>query len=86
MRPTELGMVCVKGCICARRRNERVDPEFGMDWDDELPDESSFKVKEWLKTESDSIHYEYDFGGGWLHKIDLEKVYPLRASQGPECA
>lgn len=63
-----------------------IDPEFGMDWDDDLLDESNFKVKDLLSEVGDSFSYEYDFGDGWLHQIKLEKVTPFETSLAlPQC-
>lgn len=67
--------------ISGKSRYGMVDPEFGMDWDDDLQDELNFKVKDLLKSEGDSIVYEYDFGDGWEHKITLEKVLPFDKEQ-----
>lgn len=67
--------------IVGKRRYGLVDPEFGMDWDDDLLDESGFKVKDLLKKEGDSLTYEYDFGDSWMHKITLEKIEPHSGSQ-----
>ncbi len=50
------------------------DPEYG---DEEMLDDSKFKLSRLLKKENDSIIYEYDFGDGWEHKITLEKILPF---------
>ena len=69
-----------------KSRYGMVDPEFGMDWDDDLQNELNFNVKDLLKNEGDSILYEYDFGDGWEHKITLEKVLPFEKGKSlPEC-
>ncbi|MFN4291931.1 MAG: plasmid pRiA4b ORF-3 family protein [Permianibacter sp.] len=47
------------------------DPEFG---DDDLLDESLFKLNELLTTEKQKIRYTYDFGDFWQHDIVLEKI------------
>ncbi|MCF6249689.1 MAG: plasmid pRiA4b ORF-3 family protein [Methylococcaceae bacterium] len=47
--------------------------DFGM----EIKDESEYKLNQLLKSEKDSIIYEYDFGDGWEHKILLEKILPF---------
>lgn len=67
--------------IVQKRRYGLVDPDLGMDWDNDLLDESDFKVQDVLKAEGDSIAYEYDFGDGWLHKVGLEKVLPFKLGQ-----
>lgn len=67
--------------VSGRLRYGMVDPEFEMDWDRHLLDESDFKVKDVLKSEGDSIDYEYDFGDGWFHQIILEKVLPFSPAQ-----
>lgn len=67
--------------ICGKSRYGIVDPKFGMDWDDDLQDELNFKVKDLLRSEGDSILYEYDFGDGWEHQIKLEKVLPFNKAQ-----
>jgi len=36
--------------------------------------------KDLLRTEKDSMNYEYDFGDGWSHKITLEKILPFEVS------
>ncbi len=57
-----------------------------MDWDDDLLDESNFKIKDLLSEVGDSLSYEYDFGDGWLHQIKLEKVTPFEPSLVlPQC-
>ena len=39
-----------------------------------------------LRTEKDTLTYEYDFGDGWEHKITLEKKLPFdRSMQLPRC-
>jgi len=69
-----------------KRRYGLVDPEFGMDWDDDLLDESGFKVKDVLAEEGDSLLYEYDFGDGWLHQVKLEKITPFKRGLAlPQC-
>ena len=37
-------------------------------------DSRGVKLKQILNSENPSILYEYDFGDGWAHKIELEKV------------
>ena len=35
------------------------------------------KLSTLLRHDKDSLHYEYDFGDGWSHKITLEKTLPF---------
>ncbi|MCH7744280.1 MAG: plasmid pRiA4b ORF-3 family protein [Proteobacteria bacterium] len=35
------------------------------------------KLSTILKREKDTLRYEYDFGDGWSHKIQLEKIIPM---------
>ena len=37
-------------------------------------DEREVKVVEFLKKEKDFVTYEYDFGDGWSHRVELEKI------------
>ena len=68
------------------KRFGMVDPEFDVDWDDELSDEEDFKVKDILTFEGDHLLYEYDFGDDWQHKITLEKILPFKTEQQlPNC-
>ena len=72
--------------IVGKRRYGMTDPEFGMDWDDDLLDESDFRVKDILNEVGDSVLYEYDFGDGWEHQIKLEKIIPFDATLVlPQC-
>lgn len=49
--------------------------------DMEVLDETRFRLNQLLKTEKESIVYEYDFGDGWNHKITLEKILPFDVEQ-----
>ena len=49
------------------------DPDFDFD----VINEKSVRLDRLLKKEKDSITYEYDFGDGWEHKIQLEKALPF---------
>lgn len=46
--------------------------------DDEYPDDTmpgwKLKIKDWFPKEITSAIYEYDFGDGWEHKIEFEKM------------
>jgi hypothetical protein len=60
------------------------DPDFDMDLN--TIDESQYRISQLLKTEKDSIVYEYDFGDGWEHKITLEKILTFDPKQNlPFC-
>ena len=56
------------------------DEEYDL-MDMEVLDETRFRLKQLLKTEKESIVYEYDFGDGWNHKITLEKILPFDVEQ-----
>ena len=43
----------------------------------EMQDENTVRLSHILKTEMDSLIYEYDFGDSWTHKIVLEKILPF---------
>jgi len=47
------------------------------DLDFEVLDERHVRLDRLLKKEKDSMTYEYDFGDGWEHNIELEKVFPF---------
>ena len=49
------------------------DPDF----EDSLIDEAEVRANQLLKKEKDILMYEYDFGDGWEHKVELEKVLPF---------
>lgn len=49
------------------------DPDFESD----TIDERHVRLDRSLKKEKDSILYQYDFGDGWEHKIELEKLLPF---------
>ncbi len=51
-------------------------PDPNSDFE-EILDEMEYRLNQLLKTEKDSVIYEYDFGGGWEHKITLEKILPF---------
>ncbi|MCL1128009.1 plasmid pRiA4b ORF-3 family protein [Shewanella surugensis] len=68
--------------ICGEDRyGASLPSEFAMNWDDNLRDETNFKIKDILKDEGSSILYEYDFGDSWEHKIILEKIVPYEKGQ-----
>ncbi|NYZ70016.1 plasmid pRiA4b ORF-3 family protein [Endozoicomonas sp. SM1973] len=58
---------------------------FGAEEDNEFKDdfvknETQYKLSDLLKKEKESLHYEYDFGDSWMHKITLEKILPFDSS------
>jgi hypothetical protein len=57
--------------LASQRRYGVPDPEWG---EDDLIDESDIPLRSILTRESGSILYEYDFGDGWEHTIELEKI------------
>ncbi len=40
-------------------------------------DEREIEINRFLKKEKDSVFYEYDFGDGWTHRIELKKILGL---------
>ena len=49
--------------------------EWGSDPD--MQDENTAFLLNVLPREKLTIHYEYDFGDGWLHGVLLEKILPM---------
>lgn len=43
------------------------------------------KIASYLKKEKDSLFYEYDFGDGWEHKVELQKILPLDTKLNYPC-
>ena len=44
------------------------------DYGDTMADARKVPINKVLQKEKDWLHYEYDFGDGWLHRITLEKI------------
>src|SRR5210317_574177 len=42
------------------------------DWEDGTISEKGIRIGSLLKTPKDQIIYEYDFGDGWEHELELE--------------
>jgi len=43
-------------------------------------------ISDFFSTENPSAGYEYDFGDGWTHKVELEKILPRQRNVGyPRC-
>lgn len=57
-----------------------VDDEFENVFGPEPEDETQYKLSDLLKSEQESLDYEYDFGDGWGHKVVLEKILPFDSS------
>ena len=58
------------------------DPDFE---DGPIP-ERGVRVGALLKREKQWMTYEYDFGDGWQHKIELEKILPYKSgTHRPQC-
>ena len=53
---------------------------------DDVLDDGDVTLAEVLKTEGDSMRYEYDFGDCWWHEVVLEKTIPAStAVKTPVC-
>jgi hypothetical protein len=54
------------------------------EWDEfnefDLIDESKTLLANVLKTEGDSMSYQYDFGDDWQHGVVLEKILPVESA------
>lgn len=59
--------------VAGRRYYGEPDPDF----DDSMIDEHGVRLSQLMKKEKDSLRYEYDFGDGWEHKVEVEKVIPF---------
>ena len=44
--------------------------------DPEILDEEKFSLRDVAPMEKDVVHYEYDFGDGWQHRIVVERILP----------
>lgn len=59
-----------------------MDDDFGR----EVLDISITKLEGFLEKPKDNIIYEYDFGDGWEHKVEVQKVFEtIEAPQMPYC-
>lgn len=60
-----------------------VDPDFNNDF---ALDESDYSLSDLLINPGDEILYEYDFGDGWEHRIELIETLPIEDANGvPVC-
>ncbi|MCK5478748.1 MAG: plasmid pRiA4b ORF-3 family protein [Methylococcales bacterium] len=61
------------------------DDDFVFDMDMDIENEDEYKLNQLLKSEKDTINYEYDFGDGWEHKVILEKILPFNTDNKLPC-
>lgn len=65
------------------------DKRYGVpdpDWNDGTITEDGVRIGSLLKNPKDHIIYEYDFGDGWEHRLELEKILPFSTSAKiPSC-
>lgn len=59
--------------------NDRRESQIGIPYDDDfmdmaIRDAAEIKLKEEFTEAKQKMHYEYDFGDGWLHQVVLEKI------------
>jgi hypothetical protein len=52
--------------------------DFGMD---DMQDGRKEKVKNYLSAKGDTLIYEYDFGDGWEHAVEVQKVLEAEAGE-----
>ena len=60
-------------------RFEKNSKKWGApEWDEfkDLIDESKTLLAEVMKSEGDSMTYQYDFGNDWRHEVDLTRIIP----------
>lgn len=55
----------------------------GDDWDDETLPGWEMPISRYLKEVGDTMAYEYDFGDGWCHSIEVLEILPGQESR--EC-
>jgi hypothetical protein len=46
------------------------------DWEDGTVSEVGIQLGKILKKPKDWLVYEYDFGDGWEHRVEVEKIFP----------
>lgn len=65
------------------------DVEYGnteFDEFDEIEDEETVFLCDLAMEAGDKFEYEYDFGDGWRHVVELEKILPPESDEGyPRC-
>ncbi|MFH1313742.1 MAG: plasmid pRiA4b ORF-3 family protein, partial [Candidatus Eisenbacteria bacterium] len=52
-------------------------PNPDFDFGDSMYDEHGVPLCQLLEKEKDWVRYDYDFGDGWEHRVELEKVLPF---------
>ncbi len=60
------------------------DPDFA-DFGDEFIDDRKTKLDQVVGREGMNFSYLYDFGDGWEHTIEVEKILPPQVSTRPVC-
>ena len=61
----------------------RIGIPYGDDDFDELEDSRNIKINSILNVPKDKIVYEYDFGDGWEHLVEVKKVH--EPEKGKSC-
>lgn len=56
------------------------DADMMMDEGDIAHNAATFTLDEAKLQEKDFIYYRFDFGDDWMHRLCLEKIYPLEAA------
>lgn len=68
------------------RAQDRIYGELDPDFDEGVTDESGVPLSDVLIKPGDEILYEYDFGDGWEHRIELIETLPVEeANNVPVC-
>ena len=67
-------------------RYSALSPDGDLDWDSRVVDERKVKLRQVLRASRQRMVYEYDFGDGWEHRIELEKIVPPEPGEKlPRC-
>ena len=57
------------------------------EFDDGMKDETNVRLSSLLKSVGDKVRYEYDFGDGWQHSVELTQVSKINPDTDyPHCA